>query len=166
MILNILLTVLGIFVLVYFESVLFALFGLRLFIVLFYFLLKKIDWVLFFPVCAILLLIFDVVYKLPLGSNILIFILPFGLYLLLSLFITLEAGILAIFIKTVIFLFYYVLLTVLPNLFVTGEFGVLSFSNLLSSFLRAVFSVLVLLLLEYLYARFRKRGNTSQIRLK
>jgi hypothetical protein len=49
---------------------------------------------------------------------------------------------------------------------VSGEFGFLTFDNLLSSFLRAVFSVLVLLLLEYLYGRFRKRGNTSQIRLK
>jgi hypothetical protein len=78
----------------------------------------------------------------------------------------LEVGILSVFIKTIIFWFYYILLTLFPNLFTTGEFGFLTFDNLLSSFLRALFSVLVLLLLEYLYARFRKRGNTSQIRLK
>jgi hypothetical protein len=88
------------------------------------------------------------------------------LYVLLSLFIALDAGLLSIFIKTLIFWSYYILLAVLPNLFVSGEFGFLNFNDLLSSLLRAVFSVLVLLFLEYLYARFRKRGNTSQIRLK
>lgn len=166
MILNFLFTVLGVFALVYFESILLSLFGLRLFVILFYFLLKKIDWAFFFPASAVILLVFDVVYKLPLGSNILIFILPFALFLLLSLFVTLETGLFSFFGKILIFWFYYFLLVILPNLFESGELGFVSINDLLIALLRAVLSVLILLLLEYMYASFRKRGNTSQIRLK
>jgi len=166
MTLNILFTVLGVFGLVYFESLLLALFGLRIFLIVFFFLFRKVDWKAFFPVCAFLLLIFDVVYKMPSGSNLLIFSLPFGLYLLFSMIISLDVGVISILVKTLIFWFYYILLIILPNLFISGEFGVFDFSDLLNSLLRAVFSILVLLLLERLYAGFRKRGNTSQIRLK
>ncbi len=166
MTLNILFTVLGVFGLVYFESLLLVLFGLRLFLIVFFFLFRKVDWKAFFPVCAFLLLIFDVVYKMPSGSNLLIFSLPFGLYLLFSMIISLDVGVISILVKTLIFWFYYILLIILPNLFISGEFGVFDFSDLLNSLLRAVFSILVLLLLERLYAGFRKRGNTSQIRLK
>jgi len=166
MVLDILFTILGVFALVYFESLFLALFGFRLFIIIFFFLFRKVDWKPFFPVAAVSLLIFDVVYKLPLGSNMLMVAIPFGLYLLLSLFISLEIGFVSFFIQIAIFWFYYVLLAVLPNLFVTGQFGFLTTNNLLISLLRAVISVLVLFLLERLYASFRKRGNTSQIRLK
>lgn len=166
MILNILFTIVGIFVLVYLESLLLTLFGLRIFVIIFFFLFRRIDWKPFFPVSVIVLLIFDVIYKLPLGSNILIFILPFGLLLLLSMFVSLDGGIVSVFVKTLVFFFYYILLVLLPNLFVAGEFGFLTFNNLLTSLLRAVLSVLVLLFLEYLYTGFRKRGNSSQIRLK
>jgi hypothetical protein len=166
MVLNILATILGVFGLVYFESFLVALFSFRLFPVLFFFLFQKIDWKFFYPLCAVTLLIFDIVYKLPLGSNLLIFSLPFGLYLLFSMIFTLDSGIVSLFFKLCIFWFYYILLVLLPNLFLSGEFGLFDINDLLSSLLRAVFSVLVLLLLEKLYAGFRKRGNTSQIRLK
>ncbi len=166
MVLDILFTIVGVFALVYLESLLLALFGFRIFVIIFFFLFRRIDWKPFFFVSAIILLIFDVVYKVPLGSNILILILPFGLFLLLSMFVSLDGGVLSILVKTLVFFLYYILLVLLPNLFVVGEFGFLTFNNLLSSLLRAVLSVLVLLLLEYLYAGFRKRGNNSQIRLK
>ena len=166
MVLDILFSIIGVFVLVYLESLLLVLFGFRLFVIIFFFLFRKIDWKPFFPVSAIILLIFDVVYKVPLGSNILILVFPFGLFLILSMFVSLDRGVISVFFKTLVFIFYYILLTLLPNLFVTGEFGFLAFNDLLGAFLRAVLSALVLLLLEYLYVGFRKRGNSSQIRLK
>ncbi len=166
MILDILFTIVGIFALVYLESLLLALFGFRVFVIIFFFLSRIIDWKPFFLVSAIILLIFDVIYKVPLGSNILILVLPFGFFLFLSMFVSLDRGVLSIFVKTLVFFLYYILLVLLPNLFVVGEFGFLTFNNLLSSLLRAVLSALVLLLLEYLYTGFRKRGNNSQIRLK
>jgi hypothetical protein len=166
MLLNILFTILGVFSLIFFESFFLTLIGIRLSLIAFFFLFRKINWKPFFPLVALVLIIFDVVYKVPLGTNILIFILPYGLFLLISLFISLESGIVSYFIKIIIFWFYYILLSFLPNLFVSGEFGFLNLEGILSSFLRAVLSVLVLLLLEYLYAGFRKRGNASQIQLK
>lgn len=164
--LNILFTILGLFVLVYLESFLLALFGLRLLIILFFFLFRKIQWKIFLPLLAITLFIFDVVYKLPLGSNILIFLIPFALYLVISMFVSLESGSLSYFVKLILFWLYHISLLLLPNLFLSGSLGLFVASDFLSSFLRAVFSTLILLILEYLYAGFRKRGNSSQIRLK
>jgi hypothetical protein len=166
MALNILFTILGFFVLVYFESLFLAFLGIRLFIIIFFFLFREISWEVLFVASVLLLLVFDVIYKVPLGSNILMFVLPFGLFVLLSMFISLRAGIVSFIIKILIFSLYYILLLLLPNLFVSGELGFVSLVDLRSSFLRAVLSVLILLLLEYVYARFRKRGNSSQIRLK
>lgn len=166
MLLNILFTILGLFTLVYIESIFLALLGIRLFVILFFFFLRRVEWKLFFILSAIALLIFDVVYKMPLGSNILILTIPFALYLIISMFVSLDSGLVSYFVKIFLFWLYYILMQLLSNLFVVGEFGSLIFNDLLSALLRAVLSTLILLLLEYIYARFRKRGNNSQIQLK
>ncbi len=166
MILNLLFIILGVFTIVYVESFVLSILGLRFAVVIFFFLFRKIDWKLLSIIMVTGFLIFDVVYKFPLGSNMLVLSLPFALYLLISMFISLDSGIVPFIIKILLFWFYYALLMVLPNLFLSGSFGLLDLDGFLRALLRSVLSVLVLLLLEYLYARFRKRGNTSQIRLK
>lgn len=166
MILNILITILGFFVLIYIESFLLALFGIRTFAILFFFFFKRTELKLLFVLTVIASLLFDVVYKTPLGSNIIILMIPFTLYLVTSLFVSLDSGVVPYLVKTFLFWLYYVSLNLLTNLFVSGEFGHFLPNDLFRAFLKAVVSVLILISLEYIYASLRKRGNTSQIQLK
>jgi hypothetical protein len=166
LILNIFLTILGLFSLVYLESLILALIGLKLFLIIFFFLFRKVDSKLFFLISFVVLLVLDIVYKLPLGSNILILALPLLLYLLVSMFVSLDFGLVAFLVKTVIFWVYYIILLVLPNLFVVGRFGALTWDEVLRALLRAFFTSVGVFILEYILAGFRKRGNSSQIRLK
>ena len=166
MILTVILTILSVILLVFFESFLLALLNFRLSIILFLFLFRKIDWkLLFFPL-VFLLLIFDVVKNFPLGTNLLILSLVFGLLLLISLFLSVDSGLTAFFVRTFLFALYYVLLLTLPSFLTVGTFGPLSLSNILVSFVKGVISALLLVLLDNTYAGFRKRGNSSQISLK
>ncbi|KUK67416.1 MAG: transmembrane(s)protein [candidate division WS6 bacterium 36_33] len=163
---NIFLTILGLFALVYLESMFLALIGIKLSLIIFFFLFRKVDLKIFFIISFIVLLIFDVVYKLPLGSNILIFSVPLLLYLLISMFVSLESSLVAFLIKTVIFWVYYIVLLTLPNLFVVGRFGALTWNEVLRALLSAFLTTLGVFMLDYILAGFRKRGNSSQIRLK
>jgi len=166
LILNIFLTILGLFALVYLESFLLALTGLKLTAITFFFLFRKVDSKIFFIASFVAFLIFDVVYKLPLGSNMLIIVLPLLLYLLISMFVSLDFGLVAFLVKMFIFWIYYIILLTLPNLFVAGRFGALTWDEALRALLRAFLTTLVVFILDYILAGFRKRGNSSQIRLK
>lgn len=166
LILNIFLTILGLFALVYLESLFVALIGFKLSLVIFFFLFRKVDLKIFFIISFFVFLVFDVVYKLPLGSNILILSIPLLAYLLVSMFVSLDLGLVAFVVKTVIFWAYYVMLLVLPNLFVVGRFGALTWDEVLRALLRGVLTTVGVFILDYVLAGFRKRGNSSQIRLK
>ena len=166
LILNIFLTILGLFTLVYLESLLLALIGLKLSVIIFFFLFRKVDSKIFFIISFVAFLVLDVVYKLPLGSNVLIISVPLLLYLLISLFISLDFGLVAFLVKTVIFWVYYIILITVPNLFVVGRFGALTWDEVLRALLRAFLTTIVVFILDYILAGFRRRGNSSQIRLK
>ena len=166
LILNIFLTILGLFALVYFENLIFALIGIKLSLVIFFFLFRKVDSKIFFVVFLLVFLILDVVYKLPLGSNILVLSVPLLLYLLVSMFVSLDLGLIAFMVKTVIFWVYYILLFILPNLFTVGSFGVLTWDEVLRALLKAFLTAVGVFILDYILASFRRRGKSSQIRLK
>lgn len=166
LILNIFLTILGLFSLVYLESLFLALIGIKLSLIIFFFLFRKVDAKIFFVISLIAFLVLDVVYKLPLGSNVLIISIPLFLYLLISMFVSLDFGFVAFLVKTVIFWAYYIILLTLPNFFVVGRLGTLTWDEVLRALLRAFLTVLGVFILDYILAGFRKRGNSSQIRLK
>ena len=166
LIITIFLTILGLFALVYLESFLLALIGIKLSLVMFFFLFRKVDLKIFFFLSFLVFLFLDVVYKLPFGSHILIISLPLLLYLLVSMFVSLDFGLVAFLVKTVIFWIYYLILLVLPNLFAVGRFGALTWEEALSALLRAFLTASGVFILDYILAGFRKRGNSSQIRLK
>lgn len=166
LILNIFLTILGLFALVYFENLILALIGIKLSLVIFFFLFRKVDSKIFFAVSLILFLILDVVYKLPLGSNILVLAIPLFMYLLISIFVSLDFGLVAFLVKTVIFWVYYITLLTLPNLFIVGKFGAFTWDEVLSALLMAFLTSIGVFTLDYILAGFRRRGKSSQIRLK
>jgi len=166
LILNVFLTILGLFALVYFENLILSLVGIKLSLVIFFFLFRKVDSKIFFTVSFLAFLILDVVYKLPLGSNVLVLAIPLLLYLLISMFVSLDFGLIAFIVKTVIFWVYYILLLVLPNLFTVGSFGALTGDEALRALLRAFLTAVGVFILDYILTSFRRRGKSSQIRLK
>lgn len=163
---NIVITILGIVFLVFFESFLLAFVNFRLSMIIFFFLFKKIDWKLLFIPFTVLLLIFDVVKNFPLGTNLLILTIILGFYVLLSLIFSVEGGLTGFFINIFLFLSYYILLLVLPKFLSVGTLGDLSVRNVLVSLAKAILSSFILLFLNNTFANFRKRGNSSQISLK
>ncbi|MDD2578134.1 MAG: hypothetical protein PHP96_01970, partial [Candidatus Dojkabacteria bacterium] len=95
MVLTAILIITSIILLVFLESFLLAFLNFRISIILFLFLFRKVEWkTLLFPF-VVLLLIFDVVKNFPLGTNLLVFSLVFGLLLLVSLFLSIDSGITA-----------------------------------------------------------------------
>lgn len=166
LIVNIFLTILGLFALVYLENLLLVLIGIKLSLIIFFFLFRKVDSKIFFVISFVVFLVLDIVYKLPLGSNILMLFVPSLLYLLISMFVSLDFGLVAFLVKTLIFWVYYIILLILPNLLVVGRFGALTWDEVLRALLRAFLTTVAVLILDYILAGFRKRGNSSQIRLK
>jgi hypothetical protein len=166
MVLNIVVTILGIIFLVFFESFLLALVNFRFSIIIFFFLFKKIDWKLLIIPFGFLLLIFDVVKNLPLGTNLLILSIVLGFFVLLSLIFSVEGGLTGFFVKGFLFFLYYLLLLALPKFLSVGTLGDLSLRNVIVSFAKGFLSSLILILLDNTFANFRKRGNSSQISLK
>ena len=166
LILQIFLTILGLFALVYLENLILALIGIKLSLIIFFFLFRKVDSKIFFVISFVVFLVLDVVYKLPLGSNILMISVPLLLYLLISMLVSLDFGLVAFLVKTLIFWVYYIILLTIPNLLLVGKFGALTWDEVLRALLRAFLTTVAVLILDYILAGFRKRGNSSQIRLK
>lgn len=166
MVLTAILIITSIILLVFLESFLLAFLNFRISIILFLFLFRKVEWkTLLFPF-VVLLLIFDVVKNFPLGTNLLVFSLVFGLLLLVSLFLSIDSGITAFLVRVFHFALYYVLLLVVPSLLIEGTFGYLSLRDVLISFLKGIVSAFLLLFLDSAYARLRRRGSSSLISIK
>jgi hypothetical protein len=83
-----------------------------------------------------------------------------------SLFFSVDSDITGSFVRIFIFAIYYILLKILPSFFLSGRLGALGFGDLFSALIKGIVSTLLILLLEYILAGFRERGNSSQIRLK
>jgi hypothetical protein len=166
MLLNILFGIVGIFTIVFFESFLIALFNFRVVVILLLFLFKKVDWKILLLLFSLLFFISDVVNNLPLGSNLLINSAILGVLMLSSLFFSLGSDITGSFVRIFVFTLYYILLKILPSFLISGKLGFLDLKDVFFALLKAVVSTLLVLLIEYVLAGFRERGNTSKIRLK
>jgi hypothetical protein len=81
-------------------------------------------------------------------------------------FISLDFGLIAFLVKTAIFWVYYILLLILPDLFVVGSLGALTGDEVLRALLSAFLTAIGVFILDYILTGFRKRGKSSQIRLK
>lgn len=166
MFLNILAIIVGMFLFVFIENFFVGMFSFQLTIILLFFLFKKVDWKVLLVIFIILFSISDVVGNLPMGSNLLMGGVTLGLLVLGSFFFSTDSDITGFSIRVFILSIYYVLLKICPEFFIDGRFGILSFKDVAFSFLKGVLSTFLLVLLEYIFASFRKRGDSSKIRLK
>lgn len=165
-ILQIILVTVGFFLLEFLEHFFLSLFNFRILFVLFLFGYKKIDWKILLLLSGIIAIIIDVTMHYRLGTNLLLFVIPVAVLSLFSVFFSLDEGVVSYVLKFVVSIIYYVSNALLPSLLLDGKWGVFNGNVLLVCIMKALITVLLLFLLDMLMDRFRKRGNTSQIRLK
>jgi hypothetical protein len=165
-VLTVLGTIVGIFVLQFFESFFLALLGFRLSFVLFLAWYKRIDWKKLLPVVVVVSVAFDVTMNYRLGTNLALFVLPAFLLWLSSKIFSLES-IVGLHVTNFFSSFlFYILNYILPDFLERGVFGFLDWKMVLICVVKALATTVLLWLLEVLLKGWRGRGNASQIRLK
>ena len=165
-VLEILYIAVGFFLLVFLESIFVNLFSFRLIFLLFLFAYKKIDWKKLLVVASVLSLVMDVTMHYKLGTNLLMLIVPLGMFSLFSTFSSVEDGIGSYIVRFVSILLYHILNLILPSLLLTGTLGVINGKLLIYALINSLVSILLFLLVHYIIGGIRKRGDASKIRLK
>lgn len=165
-VLKILYVVVSLFLLLFLESIFIHLFAFRIIFLVFLFANKKIDWRQLLVVTTIMSLIMDVTMHYKLGTNLLIFMIPLALFALFSMFSTVEDGIGSYIVRFFSIFLYYILHLTLPYFILSGTSGVINGRLTLFALINSLISILLLFLVNYVIGGVRKRGNTSQIRLK
>ncbi len=165
-VLTILGTIVGVFVLQFFESFFLALCGFRLSFVLFLIGNKRVDWRKLLLIVVVVSVAFDVTMNYRLGTNLTLFVLPAFLLWLSSKIFSLESTVGFHVMNFFSSFFFYILNHLLPDFLEKGVFGFLDWKIVLICAVKAFVSMLLLLLLELLLKGWRGRGNATQIRLK
>lgn len=165
-VLKILYIAVGLFLLIFLESFFSSVFAFKIIFLVFLFAYKKVDWKELFAVTSVMSLVMDVVMHYKLGTNLLLFVIPLGLFSLFTLFSSVEDGIGAYIVRFFSIFLYYILSLLLPPLLLIGALGDINGRSVLYSFIASLISVLLLFLINYMIGGIRKRGSQSQIRLK
>lgn len=165
-VLRILYIAVGLFLLIFVEAFFVNLFAFRIIFLLFLFAYKKLDWKELLSVFFVISLIMDVTMHYKLGTNLLLFMIPLGVFSLFTLFSSVEDGVGAYIVRFFSIFLYYVLNLMLPSFLLTGTLGSINGRSVLYSFVASLFAILLLFLISYMIGGIRKRGSPSQIRLK
>ncbi|MDD4382360.1 MAG: hypothetical protein PHE21_03390 [Candidatus Dojkabacteria bacterium] len=165
---NVLYIIIGIFILAVLEGFFVSFVGLKLLLFIILFLQGKVNWKWIAGFLVPYSLISDVISNYPLGTNLLLIGIPLGILILFSLLINVQEGLVSYVVKFFCFLIYFILINILPTLLIDGVFGILSWSILGASILKAAFSALLLYVSNILGERLRgeKSGNNLTIRKK
>ena len=166
MVLNIFLGILGVFTLLFVESLLGAFLGFKLFFVIYIFLFGRIEWSKIFLLSLPVFLIFDVVYAFPLGTMLLAAVIPVSFLYATSQFFSLDSTMTAFLLRFATFFIYYISFSVLPSFLTSGEFGYFEVKDVGVVIVKSLVSAGLVFLFEYISSDIRNRGNTSRIRLK
>ncbi len=156
----------SLFLLLFLESFFHNLIGFHLVFLLFLFLYRKIDWKWLLGAGATMFLVLDVVMHYSFGSNLLIALIPLSIYVLASMFVSAESGVVSYLVKFFVVFLYYILLAVVPIFFLEGHFGFLDKGVILKALVMSVLSTLLLYIGDRLQYVFRKKGSDSLIRFK
>lgn len=165
-VLQILYIVVSLFLLTFLEAFFLHLFAFRIIFLIFLFAYRKIDWRYMLAVTFVMSLIMDVTMHYKLGTNLLLFMIPLGVFSLFTLFSSVEDGVGAYVVRFFSIFLYYILNLILPSFLLTGSLGSINGRSVLFSFINALLSILLLLLINYMIGGIRKRGGRAQIRLK
>ncbi len=148
------------------EGFLYSALGIRIFFVLILLLLGRLDIKWLTVILVIYSLISDVVFHYPLGIDILLVGIPL-LFLLASSFIfNISEGAIGYGIKFVAITFYFVLILILPSLFLSGNLGILTGNMLLVAGVKSVLLTVALYVVDILLSFTRGKENNIKISKK
>lgn len=165
-VLNIVYAIVGIFVLIFLDGMFTSLFGFKAIFFVLLFLYRKLDWKILLSFSVFVFLISDVMSHYILGTNFIIGLLSLIFFASLSLLFSTERGFFSYVLIVLTFLVYYVLLWILPNLFLASTLDPITWEIIGIFVIKAVFSSLLMAIMNVVSGRFRDRGNSSKLRLK
>lgn len=166
MLLYVLLMIICFVAILFLESFFLSLFGLSIFFVLFLFFYKKIDLKILIAISAFVSFFFDVVLNLPLGCTFLSLISSLFIYRLFSLFLSTETGFFSFVFKMLAIFFFYIITFYIQRIFVFGNLGYFDINLFVSSFVKAMVSIVLLIIFENIAQRLRGKNNGSTLRFK
>ncbi|MBU1119699.1 hypothetical protein KKA50_00660 [Patescibacteria group bacterium] len=160
-ILYVLLTTFGV---IFLESFLVALANLRFLFLLNVSLFNKINWKHLLSFSLLSSLILDVIYHYVLGTNLLMVAVPLLIMLLISLIVPLENSLPGYSVKFVCIFLYYLFVSFVPNLILTGQGTVITGVMLGGMVLKAAISVLFCVVFDVVWSRLRKKEEGTKLR--
>jgi hypothetical protein len=127
---------------------------------------KKINWKYLTVITIFTSLVLDLVYHYVLGTSLVLVGISMLVFLGFSLFIPLGQTLPGYAVKFGIFILYGILVCIVPNLFLEGVLGQISWVILLGVVTKAIVSVLLCFVFDIIWDRFRKREDGTKLRLK
>ncbi|HNR53105.1 MAG TPA: hypothetical protein PKI16_01330 [Candidatus Dojkabacteria bacterium] len=164
--LKVLYIIIGIIGALFIEGFLLSAFGIRIFFVLILLLLGRLDIKWLSGILVIYALISDVVFHYPLGIDILLVGIPLLLLFGSSFIFNINEGVVGYGIKLITIALYFVLILVLPPLFLNGSFGILTWHMVLILGIKSVLLVIVLYIMDILLSFTRGKENNIKISKK
>lgn len=165
-VLEILYIIVALFFIIFLEAFFGSFLGIKIIFLVLLFTYKKMDWKKLFLFTLAISLVMDVTMHYKLGTNLLLFTIPLGLFDFFSLFSSVEDGTGSYVVRFFAIFLYYILNLILPELLISGNLGNINMRAVLVSLIKVAVSILLLFLINYVIGGMRKRGNISQIRLK
>jgi len=161
--LKVLYIIIGIIGALFIESFLFGAFGIRIFFVLILLLLGRLDikWVL--GILVVYALISDVVFHYPLGTDIILVGIPLLLLFTSSFIFNIYEGVVGYGIKFISIALYFVLILILPSLFLSGSLGILTWHMVLMTGIKSILLIVALYIIDMILSF--TRGKESNIKI-
>ena len=164
--LKVLYIIIGIIGALFLEGFLFSAFGIRILFVLILLLVGRLDIKWLSAILVIYALISDVVFHYPLGTDILLVGIPLLLLFASSFIFNINEGVVGYGIKFIAISLYFILILVLPSLFLDGSFGILTGHMLLIVGVKSVVLTIALYIMDILLSFTRGKENNIKISKK
>lgn len=164
--LKVLYIIIGIIGALFLEGFLFSAFGIRIFLVLILLLIGRLDIKWWIAILLIYALISDVVFHYPLGTDILLVGIPLLLLFASSFIFNINEGAVGYGIKFIAIALYFILILILPSLFLNGSFGILTWKMLLIVGIKSLLLTISLYIMDIILSFTRGRENNIKISKK
>lgn len=158
--------ILTIFLSVFLESFFVALANFRIIFLGVLVAYKRINWKYLAAFLIVTSLISDIVFHYVLGTSLLTMSIPLILFEVSVQLIPSKDNLTGVIMAFLLFIIYYILLTIVPNWLSEGVLGALNLSIILSIFFKALASVVIYFFANLLLKKMRNREGDSKLRLK
>jgi hypothetical protein len=152
------------FLAIFLEGFFVALGSFRLFFLLNISLFNKINWKYLLTFSLISSLILDVIYHYVLGTNLLLVAIPLLLMLGISLLVPLEYNLPGYSVRFVCIFVYYLLLSFVPELLLTGNWVTITGLMIGGMVLKTAISIICCLAFDLIWSRLRKKEEGTKLR--